>query len=338
MTAPFRWGIAGFGWVAEAFALPAIEAAGHRPVAVADPDGGARDRAAALGLGAHAGIEAMIAGGSIDAVYVAAPNDRHRPLVEAAARAGLPILCEKPIAASVAEAEAIAAAVRRHGVFFRTAFDQRHHPAHVAIRDAIAAGRVGRVVAIRIVYACWLGPDWTPATRAPSENWRADPARAGGGALIDLAPHGIDLASFLTGEDVAAVQALLQRRVHDYAVDDGAVAIATTASGVLATLHVAYNHPEHLPRRRLEIVGTDGMITAIDTMGQEPGGSVTISDAAADGGAETIRFDADASPFTRQLAAFAAALERREPFDAGLARDLAHFRLLASASEDRTWR
>jgi 1,5-anhydro-D-fructose reductase (1,5-anhydro-D-mannitol-forming) len=93
------------------------------------------------------------------------------------------------------------------------------------------------------------------------------------------------------------------------------VLIARTSGGVLATLHVAYNHPEHLPRRRLEVVGTEGLAVATDTMGQDPGGSLTV-----DG--EPVPFDATTSPFTRMLEAFAA---RVGP---GLDHDLRLMRLL----------
>ncbi len=324
------WGIAGFGWVARDFVAPAIASAGHRLVAVADPNATARGAASFLSIAAYATADDMVADPAVDAVYVATPNDRHRSVVEAAARQGKSILCEKPMAASVEDAAQMADIVRRSGVFYRTAFDQRHHPAHRAIHDEVAAGRVGTVTAIRIVYACWLDRNWH------ADNWRIDPVRAGGGALIDLAPHGLDLASFLVDDEIADVHATVQRRVHDYAVDDGAVVSASTRAGVLVSLHVAYNHPDELPRRRLEIVGTRGMIVATDTMGQEPGGSVELI--AADRGvpASMLRFDRDVSPFREQLVAFAEACRRGEDCRAALDRDLGLFRLLMRASERAT--
>jgi predicted dehydrogenase len=219
------------------------------------------------------------------------------------------------MAAGLADAERMADAVRLAGIPYATAFDQRHHPAHVALRELIAAGRLGTVTAIRIVYACWVGPDWAP------DNWRVDPARAGGGALMDLAPHGLDLVSVLSGEPLSDVVALRQRRVHDYAVEDGAALCARTEGGVLATLHVAYNHPEHLPRRRLEVAGTGGLAVATDTMGQDPGGTLTV-----DG--EPVSFDTAASPFTRQLEWFAEAVLGRRALEPGLDHDLRLMRLL----------
>ncbi|RZK83552.1 MAG: gfo/Idh/MocA family oxidoreductase, partial [Methylobacterium sp.] len=114
-------------------------------------------------------------------------------------------------------------------------------------------------------------------------------------------------------------------------VDDGALLIGRTESGVLANLHVAYNCPDALPRRRLEVTGTAGQLTAIDTMGQVAGGSLTFIDGST-GLSDSIAFDGAASPFLEQVRAFGSALRRpaeREAYSA--TRDLHTMRLLARA-------
>lgn len=224
---PVAWGIAGFGWVARDFTLPAMLAAGDRLAAVCDPDPDARSHARSLGASAYATVEELAADRSVEAVYVATPNHLHRPMVEVLARAGIAVLCEKPLAHTLDDAAAMIAATERSDTLYGTAFDQRHHPAHVAIRDAVRAGRLGTVTAVRIVYACWLGSDW--AAGSGRDNWRVDAAKAGGGALMDLAPHGLDLAGFLLGEPLTAVAAMTQSRVQDYAVDDGALLMGSTS-------------------------------------------------------------------------------------------------------------
>ncbi|RVU15830.1 Gfo/Idh/MocA family protein [Methylobacterium oryzihabitans] len=331
MAAPVGWGIVGYGWVARDYMAPGIRAAGHRLVAVCDPGAEPRAAAEAQGARAHADLAGLIAEPEVEAVYVATPNHLHRGAVEALAAAGKAVLCEKPMAASLADAEAMAGAVARTGILYGTAFDQRHHPAHRALRDAIRAGRIGTATAIRIVYACWLDRAWTSVPGQP--NWRIDPAQAGGGALMDLAPHGLDLIEFLLGEPILDIAALTQCRAQGYAVDDGAQIIGRTASGVLASLHVAYNYPDALPRRRLEVSGTGGVLVAENTMGQDPGGRATwIS--GRDGTAEDIAFDGHASPFLEQVRAFGRAL--REPAEReawSAARDLHTMRLLARAYE-----
>jgi predicted dehydrogenase len=325
------WGIVGFGWVARDHAAPAMLAAGHRVQAICDPGAQAR-RVAASRLapagGVHAALEPLLRDPAVQALYIATPNHLHRGAVEAAAAAGKPVLCEKPMAATLADAEAMAEAAGRAGILYGTAFDQRHHPAHAAMRAAIAAGAIGTPTTIRIAYACWLDAGWS--VTGEGDNWRADPARAGGGALMDLAPHGLDLVEFLLGEPVVEIAALTQRRVQDYDADDGAVLIGRTGAGVLVQLHVAYNCPDALPRRRLEVLGSGGQLLAMNTMGQDAGGEVTVTDA--QGSSRPLPVpDAMASPFTRQMAAFAQALASgdREAFSAK--RDLHTMHLLHQA-------
>lgn len=320
------WGVIGFGWVARDYALPGLRQAGGRLVAVADPDAAARETARRLGARAYADAATLLVDPAVQAVYVATPNHLHRAAVEAAAAAGKAVLCEKPVAATLADAEAMARAVRRAGIRYGTAFDQRHHPAHAAMRAAIAGGVIGTVTAVRIAYACWVDAGWT------QDNWRADPTRAGGGALMDLAPHGLDLVEYLLGEPLTEIAALTQRRAQAYAVDDGAMLIGRTASGVLAQLHVAYNCPEGLPRRQLEVLGTTGQLLAERTMGQNPGGAVHRIDGRLGLRCPLPVPDADVSPFARQMAAFAAWLRDEGAADAfSLERDLHTMRLLARA-------
>ena len=319
------WGVLGFGWVARDFAAPAMLASGGRLAAVADPDPAARRAGEARGARAHADMADLLADPGVQAIYVATPNHLHRAGVEAAAAAHKPVLCEKPMAATLADAEAMEAAIIRAGIPYGTAFDQRHHPAHVAMRQAIVAGAIGTVTAIRIVYACWVDAGFA------ADNWRADPARAGGGAMIDLAPHGLDLIDHLVGEPVMEVAALTQRRVHSYAVDDGGVLIGRTASGVLTQLHIAYNCPEGLPRRRLEVLGSTGQLLAENTMGQVPGGDVWLIEGASGARQRLAVPHAAISPFTRQMGAFARHVLVTPDPAFSLQRDLHTMRLLARA-------
>ncbi|WNV76509.1 Gfo/Idh/MocA family protein [Geodermatophilus sp. DSM 44513] len=318
------WGIAGCGWVARDHALPALLAVeGARVVALHDRDPAALDRVPVEGAHRSTDLAGFLATPGLDAVYVAVPNAGHRALVAAAAAAGKAVLCEKPLAADVADADAMVVAARDAGVLLGTAYDQRWHPAHVRLRELVP--ELGTVTAVRIVYCCWLPGDWTPDGR-PHDNWRVDPARAGGGAAIDLAPHGLDLAGVLLGEDVVELSARLQTRVHDYGVDDGALLTGSTDGGVLVSLHVAFNTPDALPRRRLEVVGTRGMAVAVDTMGQTAGGSLTLHRP----DPVDVPF-ADTPPFQAQFAAFTAAVAGRARWPYPPARDLALHRLLLTA-------
>ncbi len=326
-----NWGIAGCGWVARDYVGPAIQASRNgRLAALFDPAPASLQQAAKLfDAPACAGIDAFLATPGLGAIYVAAPNHAHRALVEAAAAAGLPVLCEKPMATTMPDAEAMVAACERAGVLYATAFDQRFHAAHRTLAALIAEGRLGTVTAIRIVYACWLPADW--AAGGVGDNWRIDPARAGGGALMDLAPHGLDLSCFLLGEPLVDVAAIGQARVHRYTVEDGALLMARSRSGVMVQMHVAYNCPETLPRRRLEVIGTAGQAVAIDTMGQTAGGTLEWIDAAT-GVAEAVPVpDAERSPFLSQVEAFADAVLGVRAFPFSAAHDLAIMSLVLRA-------
>lgn len=327
------WGIAGCGWVARDYVGPAIESSANgRLVAVFDPHEGARAAASLrFGVPSMADLQAFCRTPGLDAVYVAAPNHAHRALVEAAAAAGKPVLCEKPMATNLADAEAMVAACARAGVRYATAFDQRFHAAHQALAGLVRSGRLGTVTAIRIVYACWLGTEWA-GDALGGENWRIDPRRAGGGALFDLAPHGLDLSAMLLGEPLIDVAAMGQSAVHRYAVEDGALLMARSRSGVLVQMHVAYNCPETLPRRRLEVQGTGGLAVATDTMGQVAGGTLELIDSAT-GAIEAVPVPgAERSPFLNQAEAFAAWI-RGGPWPFTPEHDLATMRLLMRAQD-----
>ena len=301
-----NWGIAGCGWVARDYVGPAIAASSNgRVAALYDPDMASLSSAQQLfDAPATQDLAAFLATPGLGAVYVAAHNYVHRQLVEAVAAAGLPVLCEKPMATTLADAQAMVDACARAGVRYGTAFDQRHHAAHQHLRMLLATGAIGTITAIRIVYACWLPAAWAPDATS-TDNWRIDPARAGGGALMDLAPHGLDLAAYLLDEPLVRVQAMGQSRVQDYAVEDGALLMAQSRSGVLVQLHVAYNVPDALPRRRLEVVGTTGQFVALNTMGQTAGGTLTHVDAETGRDTPVMVHGADRSPFLNQIEAFA---------------------------------
>src|SRR5690349_7433343 len=138
MTGGFRLGLVGAGRMGRAH-LQAL--AGHdavRVVAVAEPSAAARAVVARDGMAAHADLAAMLRGGGIDGVLVAAPTPLHLPLVREVAAAGLPILCEKPCGLDVRQAAEAAAVATRHGVALQVAYWRRFVPALQRLRQRIA--------------------------------------------------------------------------------------------------------------------------------------------------------------------------------------------------------
>lgn len=319
-----RLGIVGYGWVARDYMRPAIErhpdAQLRAVVSVREAD--------FIGLPpwvqTFLSLEAMLRRAQLDAVYVASPNHLHRAHTVACLGAELDVLCEKPLATTQSDATAMIDAAKNSQRTYVTAYDQRHHPAHREMHRWVAEGRLGKITQARIDYACWLPADWC------SDNWRIDPEKAGGGAIIDLAPHGLDLLETLIGDRITALHCFDQSAVQGYGVDDGGVLSARFAGGTLATLTVAYNRPEKLPRRRLELIGTQGMLIAENTMGQEAGGQLLYVDAAS-GESRQLPFEKSISPFDLQLDAFLRACQG-EPTSARTPQDdLRLYRLLNTA-------
>ena len=340
LNLPVHWGIVGCGWVARDYVAPAMQSTPLAClVAVCDPDPGARARLAPdePALARHADLATFLATPGLEAVYVATPNHLHRPLVEAAARAGKHVLCEKPMATTLADAENMVAACQAAGVRYATAFDQRFQARHRRLRELVATGRLGEITAVRVHYACWTPGDWSPVAGEAHDNWRVDPARAGGGAFMDLAPHGLDLTQVLLGEPLAEVRSLFQRRVFSYPVDDGAALIGRFASGALLLMNVAYNCPDHFPRRTLELVGTRAMAIAHNTMGQTPGGSLRLVDARTGEAEEiTVPAEEDRSPFAVGVEEFSRCLRLDIPFPYPSEHDLHTMRLLSAAMDQGT--
>lgn len=327
------WGVIGCGWVARDYAIPAIlESRNARLVALCDLD--CKNYASVspenLELVRTTDLNEFLAAPNLEAVYIATPNNSHRVLTERCAQAKKHVFCEKPMATNYGDAARMVEVCAANNVQYATAFDQRFHARHLKLRELIANGALGKSTVAKIHYACWLPADWA------TDNWRVNREIAGGGAFIDLAPHGIDLLQFLLDDEIVEYKAFLQTTVHGYAVDDGAVAIGRFDGGALLMMNVAYNCPDAFPRRTLEIVGTKAMAIATNTMGQTPGGNLYLIDDTGERTEISVEEADDVSPFRRQIEVFSGCLLNEKPFPFAPARDLATMRILSEAAESET--
>ncbi|MBL3803486.1 MULTISPECIES: Gfo/Idh/MocA family protein [Streptomyces] len=219
-----------------------------------DPEA-VRTAAAKLGWdAAETDWRALIARDDVQLVDICTPGDSHAEIAVAALEAGKHVLCEKPLANTVEEAEAMVAAAERaaaRGQVAMVGFNYRRVPAAAYARSLVAEGRLGRLRHVRVRYLQdWLVDPAFPLT------WRLRKESAGSGALGDLGAHAVDLAQYLTGEAVAGVSALTETFVKErpllagsssglrgagakttgpVTVDDAAVFTARFASGALGT-------------------------------------------------------------------------------------------------------
>lgn len=195
-----RFGVLSTADIALRKVIPAIQRADRCAVVAIASRGAERAQAAAATLGiprAHGSYEALLADPEVDAVYIPLPNHLHRDWAIAAARAGKHVLCEKPLATTVADAERIVDAAADAGVLLMEAFMYRLHPSWQAVLDVVASGRIGRVLAVQ---------SWFSYYNDDPTNIR-NIAAAGGGALYDIGCYNVHLSRLLFGaepDDVAA--------------------------------------------------------------------------------------------------------------------------------------
>jgi len=231
-----------------------------------------RARAAAEALG-WASVETdwkeLLRRDDVQLVDICTPGDSHAEIAVAALDAGKHVLCEKPLANSVAEAEAMAAAAdraRERGVRSMVGFNYRRVPAVTLARKLVEEGRVGTVRHVRAQYL----QDWLADPEAPF-TWRMDRDRAGSGALGDIGAHIIDTAQFITGQSLVGVSALLDTFVPErpvpgggrarVTVDDAALFIGRTDAGALATFEATRFATGRKNSLRIEVSGSSGALS-----------------------------------------------------------------------------
>ncbi|ATG50528.1 dehydrogenase [Brachybacterium vulturis] len=206
--------------------------------------------------------------GGPDAIVVTSANAHHRDLVLEAARRGAHVLCEKPLATSIPDAEAMVAACREAGVVLMTAFPVHFSPAVETLRTALADGALGEVI----------GLTGTNNGKLPTaRDWFTDVELAGGGAMVDHTVHLAEILDSVLGPP-ATVHATTNRILHAERAGEGAetggLVTLTYGSGLVATIDCSWSLPEDAPTwggLRLQAVGTGGQLQ-IDAFAQHVGG------------------------------------------------------------------
>ncbi len=223
-----RVGIVGCGLIG---AKRAAALGDDRLTAVCDRDP-ARAEALAARTGAHRCASATELFGLCDAVVVATTNDQLAPLAAQALEAGKHVLVEKPAARSAGELEPLIALAARRSRVVKVGFNHRFHPAAIRAREILDGGACGPVMFVRARYGHGGRPGY-------DREWRADPAIAGGGELIDQGVHLIDLARWFLGAEFARVSAQTATYFWKMPVEDNAFLILTSATGEIAHLHAS---------------------------------------------------------------------------------------------------
>lgn len=213
---------------------------------------------------ACASVEELLDCG-LDAVSVCSANTAHAQATIAALDRGVHVLCEKPMATTLAHCEAMAAAAKRNGRILMLGHNQRFARAHVKAREIIASGRIGRVLSFHTMFG-HPGPEgWT----GDKNSWFMDKRIAAFGTLADLGIHKTDLIQYLTGEPIVRVSAALSTVEKKYPdgrlidVDDNAYCLYTLRSGAVGTMHVSWTN-FGAEDNSTRIYGSEGVLRCYD--------------------------------------------------------------------------
>jgi myo-inositol 2-dehydrogenase/D-chiro-inositol 1-dehydrogenase len=254
-SSALRLGVIGAGRIGSFHARTVAVLPGVASVTVCDADQArARQIAGELGASVAATPGELVAGG-VDALVIATPTSTHVPMIQLAARAGLPVFCEKPVALDLATLEAAIDVVDREGILVQVGFQRRFDAGYRAAQEAVASGALGRLLIARAA---------THDPFPPAESYIA----GSGGIFRDLHIHDFDALRFVTGEEIVEVYADGAVREtpwfarHDDV--DVAAAVLKLSGGALAILSGTRHDPLGYDVR-LELFGTrDSIVAGLD--------------------------------------------------------------------------
>jgi predicted dehydrogenase len=262
-----NWLVVGIGDITRKRVIPAIQAtprSGFYGVVTRD----LQKAKAYPGVRAWPTLESALADGGFDAVYVASPVAYHAEQTLAALRAGKHVLCEKPVAMNLAEAESMVAAAEKAKRLFGVAYYRRLYAKLARAKELIAEGAIGKPLFAEGIYHGWL--------ESEERGWLRDPAMAGGGPLYDVASHRIDACNFLFGKPERAT-GMRSNALHDLEVEDSATVVIGYAGGVHAVVDARWN--SRVARDEFRVVGTDGELNLTPLNGpglRWPGGEEAL--------------------------------------------------------------
>lgn len=256
-----RWGVIGASGVANRRGMPAINLAKGNQLQALMVRDIQRAKKLAEEHGAKAyydSIEDLLSDDQIDAVHIATPVYLHCEHVILSAEYGKHILCEKPMALNVDECQRMISACKSNGVMLQVCFLLRFHPCFQEIKLLIDNGTLGEIVEARVALL--------KSYNIEEGLWRRDPEKSGGGVLMDMGSHAIDLICYLLG-DVSEVFMLSSSKFKNWEVEDTATVMLKMKNGANAIADMSYSVP--FSESTLEVYGTEGTILAYSGKGYQ---------------------------------------------------------------------
>lgn len=264
-----RWCVVGAAGIADRRTIPAmVSDPNNELVAVMDkvPES-AKAVGEKWGVPHYTDAEKMFQMVDCDAVYIATPVFCHKEQAMIALKYKKSVLIEKPLARTEQESAEILDAFKKAGVQLTVGYMMKYHNLHAKARNFVRRGKIGQVTDIRLQFSCWY-PDIPGA-------WRQNKALGGGGAIMDLGVHCMELAEYVLDEEITEVKAFTATHTFRYEVEDSAVIAFRTKSGALGHIDVNFNIPDAASASKLEIYGTEGYIICHDTLAQDEVGTMS---------------------------------------------------------------
>ncbi len=265
-----KWGVMGAGGIAYRRTIPEgiIRAKNAQLTAVLDvEEKRIKEIADEYKVKGYSNEETLLNDKEVVAIYVATPVHLHCQQVIQAARAGKHVLCEKAMALTVEDCQEMIDVCRENKVKLGLGFMMRFHAYHQKARELVREGALGKPVLGRAQLSCWY-PDLEGA-------WRQDPELGGGGSLIDMGSHCIDLLEFIFDSRVKEVSCFTDTLVHSYPVEDSATVLLRFDNGAQGVVDSCFSIPDASSKNRLELYGTRGSLLAEGTVGQGEAGELT---------------------------------------------------------------
>lgn len=264
-----RLGVIGAGGIADRRTIPGIlECDNAELIAVMGPNVERTEalRAKYNAKYAYTDENELLNNPEIDAVYIASPVDKHLSQAKLAADHGKHILLEKPLALTYEDAVELLDYCDAHNVRVAAGFMMRFGTCINEMKRAYERGKIGKLVSVYAQFTCWY-PDI-------AGSWRQEKKRGGGGALMDMGVHMIDLIHYVTGAKTCQVAAMHDTLAFGYEVEDSSNVLLRLQNGALCSVQSNFSIPDEAARWRFELFGTKGRLMGSDIIGQVDGGDV----------------------------------------------------------------
>lgn len=264
-----RWGVIGAGGIAERRTIPGMMLCENAElVAVMEINMELAEKCR-IKWGckkAYDSEAALLADSEIDAVYIATPVFLHAKQAMAAADAGKHILIEKPLALTSEEGMKVVEYCKSKGVLIAAGFMMRFGAYVQAMKKAVAEGKIGKPVSGYSQFTCWY-PDMPG-------NWRQSKKNGGGGAMMDMGVHCIDLMQYVLSTKVKEVTAFHDTLTFHYEVEDSSMVLMRMENGAQCVVQSNFNIPDEAAKCRLEFFGDQGRLIGENVIGQIDGGTL----------------------------------------------------------------